>query len=108
MEGYKDQAPKIAQHQIPEIHLYQVTKEEINKLSGEGSNADIYLNAAISCFSIVVSLVISVLTCSPSEVLKVAFLAVAFILFLAAIVLFFLFRRGYKDRKKVKDEIFNR
>lgn len=104
--GVKDQVP-VKRHPINMVEFYEVTKDDIEKLSGHG-NADIFLNFGIGAISIAVSLAVALFTTTMSDITKVVFIVLSVVLGLTFLLLMTLWYIGHKKSKECKKEILSR
>jgi|GEM_PF-2903238 hypothetical protein len=86
------------------IKIYQVQESELNELE-KGSNSDLYLEIAISCFSIFCSFLTSLLTVPIDGKPFIIFTVIAIITVITGLILLLLWHRCRKEKQGVINKI---
>lgn len=107
MSNVKDQI-SVKRHKVQEIELYELTRDDIDKISGKSSNADIFLNVAIGCISVSITLFVALFTTDVKPTILVIFISLICMLLLVFLVLILLWNRARQIEKNVRDKILNR
>lgn len=105
-EGSDDKPLHVKRGKFDSISLYEVTEEELNVLEvGENS---VELNFAIALFSAMLTLIISLISTSMSELIKGIFIVCSIFAFIFGIYFLIKWRRNKGKVKSTFDKIRSR
>lgn len=99
---------RVNKYKVEYVNIYEVKESELDELE-RGSQADLFLEFAIFCLSVAISLLASLLTAEfKSAVAQTTFVCVVTIGFIAGAVLLLLWRRCRKVRINIISNIKRR
>lgn len=101
-QGEQGEKISVQRRKIGSVTIFDVTEAELTILE-KGTDASIWLNFFIATLSIGVSFLVSLLTAEWNEdvsFIRVVFVCVTIIMFLAALVCFVFWRRGRGQHKE--------